>query len=370
MATTSKNKLLRHSSEIAALDPDAPLSKRLTARIKEVRLQRGMLQEGLAKKAGISREALIRLEGGTADSRISTFDNLLKGLSLRCEFNLVTDDSTRLVVLPVTTPAATGEIMRQITNEVNANLPLGTNVTTDDIRRVFIAHGFTVKEGQSDLKPYVFDAARALLRLARNSGELSYQSEVAKWMDACFGPVVSGDVQERNYRFLEEALELVQALGCTKEEAYQLVDYVFNRPVGEHEQEVGGVMLTLAALCAAHKIDMDELGRRELSRAWTVIDKIRAKQAAKPKFGPLPEAGASTSANEPPATVNYPVQTVGVETAMFAKNLAALRSRLASEIVAYTDASRALADEIVNDAFNDAFGNEDAAPDESFKLTA
>lgn len=34
----------------------------------------------------------------------------------------------------------------------------------DAIRRVFLAHGFTVKDGQTDLKPYVYEAAEALLR--------------------------------------------------------------------------------------------------------------------------------------------------------------------------------------------------------------
>lgn len=32
------------------------------------------------------------------------------------------------------------------------------------IRRIFMAHGFTIKEGQTDLKPYVYEAAEALLR--------------------------------------------------------------------------------------------------------------------------------------------------------------------------------------------------------------
>lgn len=39
-------------------------------------------------------------------------------------------------------------------------------MTNDQIRTVFLASGFTVKEGQTDLKPYVYKAARALLALA------------------------------------------------------------------------------------------------------------------------------------------------------------------------------------------------------------
>lgn len=40
------------------------------------------------------------------------------------------------------------------------------SVPDDVIRRVFLEHGFTIKEGQSDLKPYVYAAARALLDAA------------------------------------------------------------------------------------------------------------------------------------------------------------------------------------------------------------
>ncbi len=36
-------------------------------------------------------------------------------------------------------------------------------MTHDQIRDIFLAHGFTIKEGQTDLKDYVYSAARALL---------------------------------------------------------------------------------------------------------------------------------------------------------------------------------------------------------------
>lgn len=108
-------------------------------------------------------------------------------------------------------------------------------------------------------------------------------------MQACFGAEISADKTERNHRFLEESLELVQALGCTASEAHQLVDYVFSRPIGEPKQEVGGVRVTLSALCNASGIDEDLAAIDELNRIWTVIDMIRAKQAAKPKHSPLPE---------------------------------------------------------------------------------
>jgi hypothetical protein len=110
--------------------------------------------------------------------------------------------------------------------------------------------------------------------------------------------MIAGDKEERSHRFLEEALELVQACGCTADEAHQLVDYVYGRPVGEKHQEVGGVMVTLAALCLAQALDMHEAGETELKRVWTKVEAIRAKQAAKPKVGPLPGPSAEPTEEE------------------------------------------------------------------------
>jgi len=119
--------------------------------------------------------------------------------------------------------------------------------------------------------------------------ERAFQDRVQPWLLACFGEIIAGDREERNHRFLEEALELVQACGCSENEAHQLVDYVYGRPIGEPAQEVGGVMVTLAALCLANGLDMHTDGETELARIWTKVEAIRAKQAAKPKHSPLPE---------------------------------------------------------------------------------
>lgn len=135
------------------------------------------------------------------------------------------------------------------------------------------------------------DAAILALRQGRDPMiETDFQQRVRPWLHACFGDMIAGDREERNHRFLEEALELVQACGCTASEAHQLVDYVFGRPIGEPRQEVGGVMVTLAALCLAHDLDMHADGETELVRIWGKVEAIRAKQAAKPKHSPLPQA--------------------------------------------------------------------------------
>ncbi|KAF1042595.1 MAG: hypothetical protein GAK35_02642 [Herbaspirillum frisingense] len=135
---------------------------------------------------------------------------------------------------------------------------------------------------------------RELERLSSGSTSIAadggqFQRRVQPWMMECFGEAISNDLGERNHRFFEESTELVQSTGMTRSEAHQLVDYVFDRPIGEPVQEVGGVMVTLAALCLAAKMDMHVAGEMELARIWTKVEVIRAKQAAKPKHSPLPQ---------------------------------------------------------------------------------
>ena len=124
-----------------------------------------------------------------------------------------------------------------------------------------------------------------------------FQSRVNDWMMVCFGPEIAADKLERADRFIEEALELSQTWpDFTAERAHALVDYVFNRPVGEPAQEVGGVMVTLAALCNTGGIDIETAAETELARVWTKVDAIRAKQAAKPTGSALPIAAAALRA--------------------------------------------------------------------------
>ncbi|WP_174549161.1 hypothetical protein [Novosphingobium rosa] len=132
------------------------------------------------------------------------------------------------------------------------------------------------------------DAFAAHRRAAAGKGG-GFQSGVGDWMLACFGPEVSADRLERADRFTEEALELAQTMpGFTADRAYALVDYVFGRPVGERNQEVGSVMVTLAALCNSFDLVIATEAYRELARVWTKKDDIRAKQASKPVGSALP----------------------------------------------------------------------------------
>lgn len=111
-----------------------------------------------------------------------------------------------------------------------------------------------------------------------------FQNECMVWATLTFGATINYDVNERNRRFLEESLELIQSTGLPIEQAHAMVDYVYGRPVGETFQEVGGTIVCLALLCSIHGIDIETAGITEIARCWDNMEKIRAKQAQKPKF--------------------------------------------------------------------------------------
>lgn len=116
---------------------------------------------------------------------------------------------------------------------------------------------------------------------------MDFQSKVARWMRKAFSPAVINSPVERNRRFLEEALELVQANGMTQSEAADVVFYAYSRDQGDINQEVGGVMVTLAALCNERAVGMQHCAWAEMARIDTpeTIAKIRVKQQAKAMIG-------------------------------------------------------------------------------------
>lgn len=140
----------------------------------------------------------------------------------------------------------------------------------------------------------------------------TFQRAVGDWVEKCFGHSRTDEPPIRANRFFEEAAELVQAAGMTRGEAHQLVDYVFDRPVGETFQEVGGVMITLAAFCEAFGIDLHDASRTELERVVKKIEAIRAKSAAKPKRGPLAEEAKNLSMLDEAMKIILPISQKGV----------------------------------------------------------
>jgi hypothetical protein len=94
--------------------------------------------------------------------------------------------------------------------------------------------------------------------------------------------------EQRAFRFIEEAVELVQAVGTSKADVLRVVDYVYGRPVGVVGQEIGGVSVTLAGLANSVDRSVDGCAEVELERCIANTERIRAKDLAKPQRSPLP----------------------------------------------------------------------------------
>jgi hypothetical protein len=94
-----------------------------------------------------------------------------------------------------------------------------SKLTKEQIREIFLAHGFTIKDGQTDLKPYVFEAADALIAaaLASHGAEPATQgvpedlrkaiNAVVSWLDWSGGlPTMAGQSMTRDLQRLRAAL--------------------------------------------------------------------------------------------------------------------------------------------------------------------
>lgn len=109
-----------------------------------------------------------------------------------------------------------------------------------------------------------------------------FQKRVHAWV-LDFFPEHGVNVPERARRFLEEAVELVQAVGLPDLDIMRNVSRVLQRPAGQPHQELGGSRVSLAALAEAIGLDERLEGERELERisAPGMRERMRAKQAEK-----------------------------------------------------------------------------------------
>lgn len=94
------------------------------------------------------------------------------------------------------------------------------------------------------------------------------QAKIAvDWAIRCFGRDHVFDAKVRSLRLAEEAVELTQAYGVSRDMLHKLVDTVYDRPKSDDTlQELGGVALTLEVLCGIHMIDSDFVLEKELRR--------------------------------------------------------------------------------------------------------
>lgn len=86
------------------------------------------------------------------------------------------------------------------------------------------------------------------------------------WAIRCFGIEHVTNLPVRALRTLEETTELAQALGLSREQAHLCIDRVYDKPIGDAKQEVGGVMVTLNVLCESMGEDSEALYEQEVRR--------------------------------------------------------------------------------------------------------
>lgn len=129
-----------------------------------------------------------------------------------------------------------------------------------------------------------------------------FQWEVDDWLEKCFGGTHGKPPQtvSRAYRFVEEALELAQAVGVTKEQVTELLDYVYSRPAGETHVEIGDVLLTLTSLTSALDQCLMQNAKDVIKRAHEKITIIREKDNNKLADSPLPGVSFVSLGNAAP----------------------------------------------------------------------
>ena len=140
---------------------------------------------------------------------------------------------------------------------------------------------FVPYSSYQDLRRQLSELQTQYVQLVR-SPVPSFQQRVWEWFRSCFGPQGIVDHAQRDFRFYEEATELVQARGnMSREDCHRMVDAVYDKEPGDVYQEVGGVSTTFAMICNSAEIDMDHAADTELLRVWGKQDEIREKQKQK-----------------------------------------------------------------------------------------
>lgn len=112
------------------------------------------------------------------------------------------------------------------------------------------------------------------------------QQRVHTWAKAAFGVAHATSLPQRGLRLLEEAVELFQAAGGDQDMAHKLVSFVFSRPAGTIEQELGGVGVAVLALAAAFDVSADDMEQREVDRVLSKpLEFFAARNAEKNAAG-------------------------------------------------------------------------------------
>ena len=155
----------------------------------------------------------------------------------------------------------------------------------------FIVNSLFDKDGKDDTgllryRDFIVHRSWTGWNLKKSISE--FQEEVKFTLEACFGPDIPHDVLERGDRYLEESLEFLQSNKYPFSRINEIATHVYSKPEGAPILEAGGAMTTLSAYCNALGINLEMAAFTEVNRVYDLRDKIKAKQAAKPKGSAVP----------------------------------------------------------------------------------
>lgn len=115
------------------------------------------------------------------------------------------------------------------------------------------------------------------------------QASVAAFLQDIMGPERPKRIEERAYRFFEEAAELVSACGVEFEDLVLLLAYVYYKatPAHKRKEEAGDATYALAGLLNALNVNMAE-AVQEAAKKCRQKQEIIALKASEYQGGPLP----------------------------------------------------------------------------------
>lgn len=95
----------------------------------------------------------------------------------------------------------------------------------------------------------------------------------------------------RSMRLLEEALELAQAEDVTRQDAETILAQVYAKPKGYSYNELGGVLVTMAAYAGTQRWDLENVFMLEFTRIMdpVVMERVRNRNLSGDKIGFHPE---------------------------------------------------------------------------------
>ena len=107
---------------------------------------------------------------------------------------------------------------------------------------------------------------------------LRLQKRVVDWVRSTFDEATQANTAERALRFVEEAIELGQAVGVPRRDIDRLADRVYGNPPGEASKEVAGCGITLLSIAGTLGVDFLGVTSAEIERLEAPEMRERARR--------------------------------------------------------------------------------------------